>query len=250
MSAPGGPGSVRLSAAHPALAGATGAGVRVAVIDSGVAPGHPHVRTVAPGVSMVGDDMHDTLDRLGHGTAVAAAIRERASDAELVPVRVLDRTLATSARLLARAITWAVDDGAQLVNLSFGTVNAEHVPLFEEALAHAAALGALVVAAARQDATVWYPGSLAGAVGVVADAAMPRGAVGLSVEAPGATRLVASPYPRPIDGVPVERNLSGVSFAVANATGLLALAVERGAPTSSWDALGAWIAGLPDAAPA
>jgi hypothetical protein len=173
---------------------------------------------------------------------VAAAIRERAPDAVLVPVRVLDRTLATTARVLARAVAWAIDDGAQLVNLSFGTTNADHVPLFEEALAHAASRGVLVVAAARQDAVRWYPGSLAGAVGVVAHAEMPRDAVGITVDGDGAVRIVASPYPRPIDGVPVERNLSGVSFAVANATGLLALAVERGAPTSPWDALGAWIA--------
>ena len=33
---------------------------------------------------------------------------------------------------------------------------------------------------------------------------------------------MASPYPRPIPGVPVERNLHGISFAVANATGLIA----------------------------
>jgi hypothetical protein len=35
-------------------------------------------------------------------------------------------------------------------------------------------------------------------------------------------RLRASGYPRPIPGVPPERNLKGVSFAVANATGLIA----------------------------
>jgi hypothetical protein len=38
--------------------------------------------------------------------------------------------------------------------------------------------------------------------------------------------LSASAYPRPIPGVPRERNLSGISFAVANTTGFLARAVE------------------------
>ena len=40
------------------------------------------------------------------------------------------------------------------------------------------------------------------------------------IELPRGTAVVASPYPRPIPGVPVEQNLYGISFAVANATGL------------------------------
>jgi hypothetical protein len=39
---------------------------------------------------------------------------------------------------------------------------------------------------------------------------------------PAVLRLRASGYPRPIPGVPPERNLRGVSFAVANATGVIA----------------------------
>ena len=38
--------------------------------------------------------------------------------------------------------------------------------------------------------------------------------------------VAAAPYPRPIPGVPVERNLSGISFAVANVTGVLGRVVE------------------------
>ncbi|HMA22912.1 MAG TPA: hypothetical protein VKP00_02930, partial [Gemmatimonadaceae bacterium] len=45
----------------------------------------------------------------------------------------------------------------------------------------------------------------------------------------GVSRFSASPYPRPIPGVPQERNLAGVSFAVANVTGFLARAIESGA---------------------
>jgi hypothetical protein len=172
---------------------------------------------------------------------VAAAIRERAPDADLIPVRVLERALATSARILARAIDWAVEEGVHLVNLSFGTTNAEHVPRFEEVLAHARQRGVLVVAAARQEDTPWFPGALPGAVGVVGDAAVPRDVVQLRTPPADTCVLAASPYPRPIEGVPVARNLSGVSFAVANATGVLALAVERGAPSESWAALADWL---------
>lgn len=224
-----------------ALAACSGRGIRIAVVDSGIAPDHPHVGPVSEGTALVGDDPGDTADRLGHGTAVAAAIREKAPNAELIPVRVLDRQLATSARVLARAIDWAVDHGAHLVNLSLGTTNEAHVPLFEQALERAAANGVLVVSARSHAGALWYPGALPGAVGILANEQVPRGGIGVVPGTLGAG-LEASPYPRPIPGVPVERNLSGVSFAVANATGLLALALEAGAPRTDAGALMTWIA--------
>lgn len=197
-----------------------GAGLRVAIVDSGIAPGHPHVGSVEGGVSLVGEDRGDTSDRLGHGTAVAAAVREKLPSATLVPIRVLDARLATSARILAEAITWAVNDGARLINLSLGTTNAIHVPLFEGALELARERGAVVVSASGDGLVRWYPGSLPGVVGVTADADCPRFAIAVRQGALG-PGLAASPWPRPIPGVVSERNLSGVSFAVANATGLL-----------------------------
>jgi hypothetical protein len=232
-----------LSLDELSFAGVVGAGIRIAVIDSGVAAAHPHVGAVARGTSLVGDDPEDTTDRIGHGTAVFAAIRESAPQAELIPIRVLDRQLATSARLLAQAIDWAVDAGAHVVNLSFGTTNEAHVPLFELSLAAATAARVVVVAPHSHDGRRWFPGSLHGAVGVVADAAIPRFAVApLPLDAPLGTALAASPYPRPIDGVPVERNLSGVSFAVANATGVIARALAAGVPPAPLHELLAWIA--------
>lgn len=226
-----------LSTASPELRDATGRGVRIAVVDSGIAPGHPHVGDVSKGIALVGDDPDDTMDRVGHGTAVAAAIREKAPDAELIPVRVLDRQLATSARVLARAIVWAVNADVHIVNLSLGTSNVEHVALFEEALRAAAERGVLVVSAARHEGVVWYPGGLVGAVGIVAATDVSRDGVWVVSEG-GRVVMEASPYPRPIDGVPVERNLSGVSFAVANACGLLGRVVEvRGVALEAWKML-------------
>lgn len=197
-----------------------GAGLRIAIVDSGIASGHPHVGSVEGGISLIGENRDDTSDRLGHGTAVAAAVREKLPAATLVPIRVLDAQLATSARILAEAITWAVNDGARLINLSLGTTNAIHVPLFESALALARERGALVVSASGDGLVRWYPGSLAGVVGVTADADCPRFAIATREGALG-PGLAASPWPRPIPGVVTERNLSGVSFAVANATGLV-----------------------------
>jgi subtilisin family serine protease len=229
-----------LTASGPALRAFTGAGIRIAVIDSGVSRNHPHVGPVHHGVSLVGDDPDDWTDRIGHGTAVAAAIREKAPDAELIPVRVLDGPLATSARILARAIHWAIDAEVHIVNLSLGTTNVAHIPLFEDALRHASERGVLVVSAARHLDTPWYPGALPDALGVVVDMNAPRD--GLRLTRDGAdTWLEASPYPRPIDGVPVDRNLSGVSFAVANVSGLLALSLNAGALGPSHSAVVSWL---------
>jgi len=222
----------------PELAAACEHGVRVAVVDSGIAPAHPHVGAVAQGVSLVGDEPLDTADRLGHGTAVAAALRDLAPSVELVPVRVLERDLATTARLLVRAILWATDHEIAIVNLSFGTTNVAHIPLFDDALSAAREAGVLVVSAARQESTTWYPGSLSGALGVEADVALAR--TGILITDRG---LAASPYPRSIPGVPVTRNLAGVSFAVANACGVLARAVSCGAPRTP-EGMRAWLLAL------
>ncbi len=210
--------------------------VRIAVIDSGIAPAHPHVGRVAGGIALVGDDPASWHDRIGHGTAVAGAIRDLAPAAELLAVRVFESSLATTARLLSTAIDWAADAGAVLVNLSVGTTNEVHAPLFAAAIERARAAGTRVVAAARDGEFRLLPGALPGVIGVIADPACPRGEV-RRVRLDGCEWLAASPHPRPIAGVPRDRNLSGVSFAVANATGVLAHVLATGGP----DALAPWI---------
>jgi subtilisin family serine protease len=211
----------------------TGAGVRVAVIDSGVHPSHPHVGGVEAGASFDSSGARgaDAVDRLGHGTAVAAAIREKAPDAAIVPVKVFDRELRATAEALVAAIRWAIADGAQVVNLSLGTANPAHKRRLGEALVDAARAGVCLVAADAQDGIEWLPGSLPLAVGVTLDWSLPREQALVDTVMEGAVRRVrvrASGFPRPIPGVPPERNLKGISFAVANATGLIARHLSRG----------------------
>lgn len=212
--------------------GATGRGVRVAVIDSGVHPSHPHVGAVEAGVSFDASGRRggDTVDRLGHGTAVAAAIREKAPDAVLVPVKVFDRELRATAEALAAAIDWAVEARVHLINLSLGTTNPAHQVRLGEALVGAVRAGVGLVAAATGDDVRWLPGSLPLAIGVTVDWACPREEAAVTISMEGAVRCIrvrASGYPRPIPGVPPERNLKGISFAVANTTGLLCLHLSR-----------------------
>ena len=57
--------------------------VRVAVIDSGLNTAHPHIGTEeVEGICLLPGDSDDYVDRLGHGTAVAAAIQERSPQAD------------------------------------------------------------------------------------------------------------------------------------------------------------------------
>ncbi len=70
----------KLTSPREPFARHTGRGVKVAIIDSGVNPAHPHVGGVAGGArisSSEADSSNDYLDYIGHGTAVAGAIRER-----------------------------------------------------------------------------------------------------------------------------------------------------------------------------
>jgi hypothetical protein len=78
------------------------------------------------------------------------------------------------------------------------------------------------VSAREVDGQAFLPGSLNGTAGVLLDWDCERDEIGMSPSDGGQSIYAASGYPRPIPGVPVERNLSGISFAVANVTGFLA----------------------------
>jgi subtilisin family serine protease len=200
-----------------------GRAARVAIVDSGVYAGHPHVQGVADGVSLVaGGDPADYIDRIGHGTAVAAAIREKAPAAELIVVKIFDRALAATADDLARAIEWAAGQRVDLINLSLGTTNPAHASRLQAAVTTAHSGHATVVSAAEQAGVPSLPGSLQRVVSVNVEWACGRDSIIVDAANGDVVRLRASGYPRPIPGVPSERNLKGISFAVANATGLIA----------------------------
>jgi hypothetical protein len=178
-------------------------GIRIAVIDSGVNPSHPHIARVDGGFP------DDFLDRLGHGTAVMAAIQEKAPDAEYFAVRVFDRELRTNIDALIAALEWCVDHRMDIVNMSLGT--SKHAERFEPFVSRV-----ILVSAAGM-----FPGDLSGVIRVAPDPDIARDQYRFDGET-----FYASGYPRPMPGVPRERNLSGVSFAVANMTGFVARACE------------------------
>ena len=205
----------------------TGRGVRIAIIDSGVHARHPHVNGVAGGVAIDADGrVHDDfVDRLGHGTAVTAAIRDLAPAAELFAVKIFDRQLSTRIESLVAAIEWAAQNGMHVANLSLGTSRREHGTALTAAVDLATAAGALIVAARDDEGVPYLPGSLPGVVPVQVDWTCARHDWRV-VSIDGVSVLRASGLPREIPVVPPSRNLHGVSFAVANATGHLARALE------------------------
>lgn len=130
------PAAIHLPQAH---ATSTGGDVRIAVLDTGVDASHPGLTgRLIPGWDFVDDDNDpgevgsaDTNPGFGHGTHVAGLVALAAPDAAIMPVRVLDADGVGNAWVLAEALSYSVDpdgspdtnDGAQVINLSLGTVN-------------------------------------------------------------------------------------------------------------------------------
>jgi subtilisin family serine protease len=216
----------------------TGQGVKVGIIDSGVNPAHPHVGVVAGGARISTGDINssnDYLDYIGHGTAVAGAIREKAPDAQLYAVKVFDRALTTNIDVIIKAIDWCIENNMDVINLSLGTINNDHRVAIEQVVAHAADKSTVLVAALEMAGKPSLPGCLPSVIGVGVDweIARDRYRVDRSRVVPV---FATSAYPREIPGVPRERNMNGISFAVANMTGFVVRAREL-APKASVDRL-------------
>lgn len=206
--------------------------LRIAVIDSGIHPQHDHIDAsrLLPGVAIAGDGTLDaaanaTLDRLGHGTAVTAAIQEKAPETLCIPVRVFHDALKTTGYALVAAIDWACAQGVDIINLSLGSTNPAHAPAFAAAITRAGEAGAIVVAPHAVGDVPCYPGALVGVLSVGLDWDCPRETYRAACD--GTSRFFASGFPRPIPGVPLRRNIHGISFATAQMSGFAACALER-----------------------
>src|SRR5215470_6275991 len=104
-----------------------GDGLKVAVIDTGINAGHPHI--CAPTHAVVFDPEEpdpSCEDVLGHGTAVTAAIQEKAPNADYYILKLFGKSLRSTSSRLVRAIEWAIVHRMNVVNLSLGTTNFDH----------------------------------------------------------------------------------------------------------------------------
>jgi len=199
--------------------------LRVAVVDSGINPNHPHVEGVAGGVGLGrGDDdpEPDWNDRLGHGTAVAAAIKQWAPSIELYAVRVFDRSFSTEIDDVVRGLRWCAQSGMDVVNLSLATLKDTHRSALETVSREVPVL----VAPYDFAGIPAYPGSLDWVFGVSVGRDLEGDAFAV-IQHPN-LHFAASPLPRQLDDLPVGQNFSGPSFATANFTGHICRLLLRG----------------------
>lgn len=147
--------------------GQAGAGVKVAVVDSGVDPCHGIVPVVGGINTLDGEDPHQWwVDPKGHGTHCAGVIgctTETASgwfsgvapQASIYSVKVFPGGYVSD---LVEAVDWCIEQGMDIVNLSLGSPQPS--PALTDALRRAYAAGVTVIAAAGNEAThIAYPAS-------------------------------------------------------------------------------------------
>lgn len=228
-----------LPAAH---AISTGAGVVVAVVDTGIDPTHPAVagHVLSGGFDLIGKDSdprdeRDFVDndgdgvadeQYGHGTFVASLVLAVAPDAMILPVRALDAEGFGTSSTVAAGIIWAVDAGADVINLSADLPSAPEI--VKEAVRYAHDRGVLVVAAAgNAGATdIAFPARFSDVLGVTAVDGTGRkppfasSGSAVSIVAPGVSILGAMPMDLSPSGT---GRWSGTSFATPIVAGAAAL---------------------------
>jgi subtilisin family serine protease len=160
-----------------AWGGSTGAGVRVAVVDSGIESGHPAVGEVHGAVALTYDDAAPNGVRLqegphedlfGHGTACAGLIRAVAPECRLFSVRVLGEQLTGKGTVFAAGLRWAIDAGIQVVNLSLSTSREMYVPLLHEIADAAYFSRSMLICAVNNTPGASYPAQFATVLSVAA----------------------------------------------------------------------------------
>ena len=239
--------------------------VTVAVIDSGVDSSHPELAgRILDSESFVGGSARDSL---GHGTFVAGivaagvengiGIAGLAPSAELLVAKVVTSSRTIPVEAEARAIRWAVDNGAGVINMSLGAIRDPLDPnrdaysrLEADAIAYAVSKGVVVVAAVgnadQAPYAPWryanYPAALPHVLGVSAiteAGGVPkfsnRDKVYNDIAAPG--REILSTFPRPLTarfpacvnqgystcGPDEYREAQGTSFAAPQVTAAAAV---------------------------
>ena len=196
----------------------------VAVVDTGVDARHPDLSgAVVAGKDLVNPALDGRSDPSGHGTHVAGVIAAVAGNArggagvalgaKVLPVRVLDGDGSGYDDDVAEGIVWAADHGAKVINLSLG--GAQRSALLEEAVEYALASGAVVVAAAGNEALVGDPVEWPAAIpGVLAVGAVGRDGVRARFSSSGRHLALAAPGVDILSTVPGGyASVSGTSMA-------------------------------------
>lgn len=137
----------------------TGKNTIIAFIDSGIDIKSPHFREKIVRPYNVIDKNDDVSDETGHGTfisSVAAAfpfsdnvISGIAPESKIMPVKIFKKDYSPDANTVADAIIWATDNGADIINLSFGTN--ENYEVIKKAINYAYSRNKIIISSAGND---------------------------------------------------------------------------------------------------
>jgi subtilisin len=215
-----------------AMDGATGRGVRVCILDSGVEGGHPLIGGIDGAVSVTVDGTEVTVsdddqgDLCGHGTACAGIVRSLAPECEIHSVRVLGAGYTGSGPALLEGLRWAVEQDFDVINMSLSTTKRQFAGVLHELADSAYFRRSMLVASAHNMPVESYPWRFSSVI-----------SVGSHEEANPRT-FYYNPRP-PVEffarGVDVEVawlgggtiRCTGNSFATPHMTGLCALVLSK-----------------------
>jgi subtilisin family serine protease len=162
-----------------------------------------------------------------HGTLVAGILAAVAPDAMIMPLRAFDNNGSSDTFAIAKAIRWAVNNGAKVINMSFGTLT--NAQVLQTAIAYALAHNVTLVASAGNNNTSapQYPAAYSGVISTAAtnllDIKAPFSNYGPSINmgAPGVN--IISAVPGNLYGI-----VSGTSFSAPIIAGTAALVLSEG----------------------
>jgi subtilisin family serine protease len=216
-----------------ALGGATGKGIRVCILDSGVDATHPRVGELESEVVVTLGDDDETIaaqdaegDVSGHGTACAGIVRGVAPEASISSVRVLGANFSGSGNVLLAGLRYAVEQGFDVINMSLSTTKKPFASVLHELADSAYFQRTVLVASAHNMPVESYPWRFSSVISVG------------SHEEPDSLAFFYNPNP-PVEffgrGVNVEvpwlggrtLTVSGNSFATPHISGICALILSK-----------------------
>ena len=226
---------------------ASGEGVSIALLDSGINPSYPLLSQRKISVFDISPAQGNKLghqvkklsegtntDRSGHGSVVQSCLALAAPESEVTHYRILDENSQTDSATLCYALDHVLERGHNIVQLSLGTRNEEAIPWLASIMRRAYERNIVIVAAASNIGAGVYPARFTYCVSVEAGDFLDTKQVQFVeknvVEFRGAGINISIPLP---EGK--QANVSGSSYAASFVTGHCARILECNPNFTPWD---------------